>query len=86
MSNGRIKIGTSWQEVTDVNDGNEYTIQNVSEEIEFIVYLDVPPENVKGGVLSRFKQLIFKKVTGKLYMRSPVTYGSQYIYVEEVEK
>lgn len=73
-----------WKLVDIVNDGNSYLIQNTNSfDVEFIVSNNLPSNDVLGGVLCSNMQLAFKKVTGSLYVRSPV---KARLYVEQVEE
>lgn len=75
-----------WEAQAEVNTGDSFLIQNISDDVIRYVVLDsVPAETVNGGVLLPYQQLAFKKVTGDLYMKQN---GDEdgYIVIEQVEQ
>lgn len=75
----------TWEALSEVNTGDSFLIQNISDDVVRYVVLDSQPEEtVNGGVLAPYQQLAFKKVTGDMYMKQN---GDQdgYVVIEKVE-
>lgn len=85
MNIGKIQLDNDWRLMNEVNTGEEFLIQNLSQRVEFIVTDTAPTSNDTGGLLSSCQQLMFKRVDGDLYMRSTGNYGNQFVNVEKVE-
>lgn len=76
----------NWEALAEVNTGESFLIQNISEDIVRYCVLDSQPENtVFGGVILPYQQLGFKKVTGDLYVKQN---GDEdgFIVIERVEE
>lgn len=64
------KLTNEWAEITEVNTGNTFLIQNImNKEVFFCVSETTPEAETIGGVLLPYQQLSFKKVNGNMYMR-----------------
>lgn len=78
-----FEVTENWQEVSAVNDGNEYMIQNIGTTgVEYLVQNSMPVVDAKGGVIGIKQQLDFVRVDGNLYVRCfrPVR-----LHIESVE-
>ena len=76
---------STWEELAEVNTGDSFLIQNISEKpISYVVLDSVPDETIKGGVLRPYQQLSFKKVAGNLYMKR-MGECNGYVVIEKVE-
>ena len=74
----------TWCLIEEVNTGDSFLLQNVSNNpIRYVVLDSVPAETVNGGVIMPYQQLAFKKVGGDLYMKKDEANG--YIEIEKVE-
>lgn len=74
----------NWEALSEVNTGEEFYIQNTStNSIRYVVLNTVPDETIKGGIITPYQQLSFKKVAGDLYIKKGVVDG--YVVVEKVE-
>lgn len=76
----------NWEALAEVNTGDSFLIQNISDDVIRYVVLDSQPdESVNGGVLAPYQQLAFKKITGDMYMKQN---GDEdgYIVIEKVEQ
>lgn len=88
MNIGRVSLDTKWKLIEQVNDGNEYYIQNIpsySGDVQFIVSETEPKPTDLGGVLPEKMQLKFKKINGDLYMRCISPFNNKEINIEQVE-
>ena len=80
----KITSSTEWEALSEVNTGDKFFIQNVSDNpIRYCVLDTVPEQSVSGGRLMPFQQLAFKKVSGDLYLKNEGIEG--YVVVEKVE-
>ena len=63
-------INTGWTLIEEVATGDEFRVQNISNNtIRFCVTDTEPPADISGGVLPKDEQLAFKKVGGDLYLK-----------------
>lgn len=74
-----------WQKVDEVNDGNSYLLQNISDvECKYIVTESAPEDSAPGMFLLPRQQLAFKKITGELYLKKSGYYAE--VSIEKVEE
>lgn len=86
MKVATLNLTKNWQLISQVSDGSEYLIQNLSTQVEFLVANSAPSNSDSGGILESHKQLYFKKVSGDLYMRATRRFGNQAVMIEKVEE
>ena len=80
----RKKLNKNWQAIAEVNTGDGFLIQNVSEVmVNFVVTDSEPLSDNIGGILLPYQQMQFKKVGGDLYMKSTSANGE--INIEQSE-
>lgn len=80
------KIGTEWTLIEEVGTGGTFTIQPLYENVSYCVSDVVPEESIKGGIIPKQKQLMFKKVSKDLYLRDYNGIGSAEVYIGEIEE
>lgn len=85
MNVGKVTLNKNWRLISEVSDGSDYLLQNLSTQVEFLVTDLAPTNQNSGNILESHKQLYFKKVFGDLYMRSVHRFGNQVIMIEKVE-
>lgn len=62
--------GNKWTEIASANTGDLFYIQNLTAgKIRYIVSATEPTDDDYGCVLAPGQQLVFKKISGDLYMR-----------------
>lgn len=82
---GEKRINNSnWEALAEVNTGDSFLIQNISNDIVRYCVLDsVPGETVLGGIILPSQQLAFQKIAGDLYIKKDNDDG--YVTIEKVE-
>ena len=86
MNIGEVNLTSQWRLMSEVSDGSEYLLQNINSSVEFFVASSAPTEETQGGILSHYQQLMFKKVSGDLYMKAASDHvGHQTVIISKVE-
>lgn len=74
-----------WVALEEVNTGDSFLIQNISDNIVRYIVLDsVPENNLYGNVIQPYQQLAFRKITGDMYIKQNGDENA-YIAIEKVE-